>query len=234
MITITPEGNGHKVLLSHPGTNTRGVSFHAKSIDEVHEAIDHYHAHGEHKRDHANNRRRETCPICRSHVLQVDPGNEGKRVEIIAVTNPDVNGRRKMIGRVGIIKKAVKSRNVYVLVDHQGEYLWESQPENVKIVSAAVPTISRKVDVANYYDGTGQLYYPSYPWGVHFHQEGSEPTNGGPLSSDKTKTKTTACNKAQCWCTEKGRKAVVFRRKDGEIVAVVWNDGDDVQIKSFC
>jgi hypothetical protein len=58
----------------------------------------------------------------------------GKTVEIIRVKKPDINNRAAMIGKRGVVKKAIKSRNVYVIELDDGEG-WEAAPENVREVA---------------------------------------------------------------------------------------------------
>ena len=56
MITIQQVYNQYKIIFSNPGTRTRGVSFMANNIEEIHEAIDHYYMRHQLK---------WTCPVCR-------------------------------------------------------------------------------------------------------------------------------------------------------------------------
>jgi hypothetical protein len=64
MITITPELNRFKVKFSDPGSGSRGYHVMADSLDEVHEAINHYHRHGPRAAQHSRNSI-EHCPLCR-------------------------------------------------------------------------------------------------------------------------------------------------------------------------
>jgi hypothetical protein len=131
MITITNHANGYKMLLSRRDHNGRGQTFQAGSVEEVHEAIDHYHAHGPNKSEHANNRRRDTCPICRAHKVKVDQSAVGRQARIIAVSDAD---NQELVGRTGTIKAAVKVHNVYSLADEAGKVFCNSRPENVEII----------------------------------------------------------------------------------------------------
>jgi len=56
VITIAPVYNDYKMKFSYPGTGTRGFSVLAKSIEEVHTAIDHYYMRPHDK---------AKCPLCR-------------------------------------------------------------------------------------------------------------------------------------------------------------------------
>jgi hypothetical protein len=66
MIQITASGGGYDMKLSAPGTGWRCFKVHARSVQEVHEAIDHHllAATGEARQQHANSER-EDCPLCR-------------------------------------------------------------------------------------------------------------------------------------------------------------------------
>ena len=82
-----------------------------------------------------------------------------------------------------------------------------------------------QIDVSGHRNADGELYYPSYPWGVHMHVQGCEPTNGGPLASNKAKTKTAAMEQAQRHVVGKpGHSAEVFRRRDGQVRIRYWWD----------
>ncbi len=61
MLTISRWGDGFKVLLSNPGTGQRGFSVKARSLEEVHVAIDHYHMENKLCVHEGN----PDCPICR-------------------------------------------------------------------------------------------------------------------------------------------------------------------------
>ena len=64
MITISHERNRHKMLFSNPGTGTRGFTVYARTVKEIHEAIDHYHR-SRYASQHTNNQRKKVCPLCR-------------------------------------------------------------------------------------------------------------------------------------------------------------------------
>lgn len=59
MITISPKYNEHKVAFSNPGSGWRGYSVMAKSLEEVHLAIDHYH------NQRGKRHPKSKCPLCR-------------------------------------------------------------------------------------------------------------------------------------------------------------------------
>jgi hypothetical protein len=91
-----------------------------------------------------------------------------------------------------------------------------------------------KIDTALHYSPkTGKMYYPSKPWGIHFHALGCTPTNGGPLSSDCAKNKQEAMEKAQSWCRKEGRSAEIFRRRDGAVAMRYWMDSVGLQYMQF-
>jgi recombinational DNA repair protein RecR len=58
LITIKPIYNEFKIIVSNPGSGTRGFSTIAKNLDEIHQAID--HCHGKHW-----DKNLENCPLCR-------------------------------------------------------------------------------------------------------------------------------------------------------------------------
>jgi hypothetical protein len=66
MIQITASGSGYEFKFSAPGTGWRSFKVHARSVQEVHEAIDHHlvAATGEARQQHTNSER-ENCPLCR-------------------------------------------------------------------------------------------------------------------------------------------------------------------------
>lgn len=70
MITIRPVYNDYKMLFSNPGSGWRGFSVMAKSIDEVHAAIDHHHNR---KHDHTK------CPLCRLQDKEAKSPKKGRR-----------------------------------------------------------------------------------------------------------------------------------------------------------
>ena len=89
------------------------------------------------------------------------------------------------------------------------------------------------IDVSSHHNAAGKLYMPSYPWGVDMRQEGSEPTNGGPLCGDSAKTKQAAMEKAQRWCDKAGASAEVFRRRDGKVSIRYWRDTEGFQFLEY-
>jgi hypothetical protein len=60
MITIERDGNGFKMKFSAPGTGWRGFSAHARSVEEIHVAINHYYGIDGHIAG-----TRDDCPLCR-------------------------------------------------------------------------------------------------------------------------------------------------------------------------
>lgn len=76
---------------------------------------------------------------------------------------------------------------------------------------------------------TGKLYYPGQRWGIHYEDESTKPTYGGPLGSDCARNKSQAFKKAMNWCSKEGRSATVFRREDGEVVMRYWRDSIGLQ-----
>ena len=60
MITISHQGNGYNVKVSWPGTGQRGYNVHARTVDALHEVIDHYYMHN----GHSLREPVETCPLC--------------------------------------------------------------------------------------------------------------------------------------------------------------------------
>ena len=67
MITIRHEAEGCKMKFSNPGSGMRGFSVHARSVAEVHAALDHYLGvgGGTRRQGHVNNTLAESCPLCR-------------------------------------------------------------------------------------------------------------------------------------------------------------------------
>lgn len=59
MLTITNHNNGYSMLLSNPGTGTRGSRVQAKDVAEIIEAIEHYYCKPYHRES------QPTCPLCR-------------------------------------------------------------------------------------------------------------------------------------------------------------------------
>lgn len=66
MIQIAASGGGYEMKVSAPGAGWRGFKVHARSVWEVHEAIDHHlvAATAEARQQHTNSER-ENCPLCR-------------------------------------------------------------------------------------------------------------------------------------------------------------------------
>lgn len=58
MLKISREGNGYKVATSYPGAGVRGKRWHARDLEEVHQALEHYYG-PYHGRDPVDN-----CPLC--------------------------------------------------------------------------------------------------------------------------------------------------------------------------
>ena len=70
MITIRPVYEKHKMLFSNPGSGERGFSVMAKSIDEVHAAIDHYQVR---PHNHLH------CPLCRLETKERVKSNRKRK-----------------------------------------------------------------------------------------------------------------------------------------------------------
>jgi len=64
----------------------------------------------------------------------VNPANVGKTVEIVAVFYPEIPAHARMIGKIGKIVQAIKSRNQYKLDMHEGG-TWDAAPQNIKILT---------------------------------------------------------------------------------------------------
>ena len=67
MIRITRAGNGYKMTFSPGIPGQRGWSVKARTLGEVHEAIDHYlgSADSKERYEHSGEARQATCPLCR-------------------------------------------------------------------------------------------------------------------------------------------------------------------------
>lgn len=65
MITIEPNGDGYTMKFSGgKGSGLRGYTVEARSIEEVHEAINHFERKGPRVQQHINNEIGH-CPLCR-------------------------------------------------------------------------------------------------------------------------------------------------------------------------
>ncbi len=67
--------------------------------------------------------------------MKVDKSNIGK---LATITNVLFENHREMLGKRGIIKKAVKSRNVYTITLTDGR-LCDKFPENISIPEEIQP-----------------------------------------------------------------------------------------------
>jgi hypothetical protein len=59
VLTITNNCNGYSILLSEPGTGTRGIRVQAENVAEIVETVQHYYTEPYHREGRPN------CPLCR-------------------------------------------------------------------------------------------------------------------------------------------------------------------------
>lgn len=59
------------------------------------------------------------------------PEMVGRRIEIVGVRFVELQGHVAMIGKCGVVSKAIASRNVYV-IDLADGGRWESLPSNIR------------------------------------------------------------------------------------------------------
>lgn len=83
-------------------------------------------------------------------IDRVDPAHKGRTAKIVKVTHPDVNNRAAMVGRVGVIGKVIKSRNMYLLHfdDDKLPESWEANPGSVELSALIAPAQPASVEPA--------------------------------------------------------------------------------------